>query len=304
LSAASVPAGALAVLAALALAWGSNWPFMKIAFAELPVWWFRGWSCVAAALVIFAIAALRGLALMPRDAREWRALAIAGILNVSIWQITVAYGVQLLGSGHAAVLAFTMPLWAGLIAFVFFGEKLSRDFLIALAMGVAGVVLLSLRGGGFAWSDAPGIAFMFAAAIGWALGVLYGKRQNFSMKMLAVTAWQLLFGALPLLAIWPMVEPIAWPSASLIAWACAAYITFVSVVVGYISWFRLVEMLPAHVASLASLASPCVAMVAGWVTLGEALGLREIAALLLIVGALAIVLILPARRRPAGLTPS
>ena len=235
--------------------------------------------------------------MLPRDAAEWRFLAIAAFFNVTIWQVATAYGVQLLGSGHAAILAFTMPLWSGLIAFVFLRERLSLRFLIALAMGMAGVVLLSLRGGGFAIADLPGIALMFAAAIGWAIGTLFSKTRKPSLPMLAVTAWQILLGAVPIMLLWPLIEPIAWPQASAGAWIGAAYTTFISLVVGYISWFRLVEILPAHIASLASLAAPMMAMLTGAMMLHEALGLRELLALALMLGALALVLIMPALAR-------
>ncbi|MBL8699799.1 MAG: DMT family transporter [Alphaproteobacteria bacterium] len=293
---------ALITLAALALAWGTNWPFMKLAFAELPVWGLRAWSCLIAGCIIMAIARLRGARLWTRDPAEWRFLCIAAFFNVTIWQVTTGYGVRFLGSGHAAILAFTMPLWSGLIAFTFLGERPTLRFAVALAMGMGGVALLSMRGGGFAWSELPGIAFMFAAAIGWAIGTLYSKRHAPTLSRLAMTAWQMLLGALPILAIWPLMEPVAWPHASWSAWMGASFTTFIALVVGYIAWFRLVELLPAHIASLASLAAPVVAMLTGAAMLREALGLRELVALGLMVGALALVLIVPARPAPARAT--
>lgn len=297
-------AGPLLVLAALALAWGCNWPFMKIVFAELPVWGFRAVSGLVAGLALLAASRMRDRAILPAGAGEWGWLAVAGFLNVSIWQVTTAYGVQLLGSGHAAVLAFTMPLWSGLIAFAAFGERPGGLFVVALAMGMAGVALLSFRGGGFAASDLPGIGFMFAAAIGWALGVQHGKRARHKpgLPILATTGWQLVLASIPLFAIWPMVEPLRWPEASMGAWLSAGYVTFVALIVGYISWFTLVRILPSHVASLSTLAVPATAMASGALALGEPLGPREIAALALMLGALALVLVVPALLRGPGRT--
>lgn len=288
---------ALVTLAALSLAWGTNWPFMKLAFAELPIWGLRAWSLVIAGLIIMAIARASGARLWTADAGEWRFLVVAAFFNVTIWQVTTGYGVQILGSGHAAVLAFTMPLWSGLIAFAFLGERPGARFVLALAMGMLGVALLSLRGGGFAWSDGPGIAFMFVAAIGWAIGTLYSKRRTTRLPRLAMTAWQMLLGAVPILVLWPLMEPVAWPVAGWQAWMGAAFTTFIALVVGYIAWFRLVELLPAHIASLASLAAPVVAMLTGALMLGEALGLRELLAVGLMVAALALVLIVPPSSR-------
>jgi drug/metabolite transporter (DMT)-like permease len=292
--------GALLTLAALALAWGCNWSFMKLVFAEFPIWGFRAVSGFIAGLAILAFAASRDRNCWPHDRREWIWLAIASFTNVTIWQVTTAYGVQLLGSGHAAVLAFTMPLWAGLLAFFALGERLERRFIVALAMGMAGVALLSFRGGGFAFGDLPGMAFMFAAAIGWAIGTLHAKKGKPELPMLATTAWQLLLGSLPIFVLWPLMEPVRWPQASLAAWGSAAYVTFVALIVGYVSWFRLVQILPAHIASLSSLAVPATAMVTGAVMLAEPFWLREIAALGLMLGALALVLIVPALARARG----
>lgn len=75
----------------------------------------------------------------------------------------------------------------------------------------------------------------------------------------------------------------------------ASFTTFIALVVGYIAWFRLVELLPAHIASLASLASPVVAMLTGAAILHEALGWREVLAVGLMVTSLALVLVVPAR---------
>jgi drug/metabolite transporter (DMT)-like permease len=289
---------AMLVLAALALAWGTNWPVMKIVFAEIPVWGFRAFSCSLAGALILLAARIHHPRLWPDDPLEWRRLAIAGFLNVTIWQITVGYGVQILSSGHAAALAFTMPLWSSLLGVAVLGERLTPRVALALAMGAAGIVLLSLRGGGFIAADLPGIVLLFAAAIGWAIGTHYLKGKRFTLPTIAVTAWQLLLGSVPIVLVWPLLEPVDWPRASAQAWWSAGYITFVSVVIGYIAWFRLAEILPVHIASLATLAVPCVAMLTGAVVLSESLGMHELLALALIVGALGLVLVLPALARP------
>jgi drug/metabolite transporter (DMT)-like permease len=293
-------AAALLALAGMALAWGCNWSFMKLVFVEFPVWGFRGVSGVVAALTILAAAAARGgrAAIRPRRARDWRWLTIAGVLNVTIWQVTTAYGVQVLGAGHAAVLAFTMPLWSGLLAVTLLGERPGWSFAAAVAMGTGGVTLLSIRDGGFVLADLPGMALMLAAAIFWAVGTLYAKRDAPDLSVLVTTGWQLLLGSLPILALAPLLEPLAWPRASAAAWGAAAYLTFVALIVGYLCWFRLVDLLPGPSASLASLAVPATAMATGAMMLGEPFGPRETAALALLLGALTLVILLPPRNRP------
>jgi drug/metabolite transporter (DMT)-like permease len=285
--------GALALLAALCIAWGTNWPMMKIALAEIPVWTFRSLTCIAASAAILLIARLRAGAFWPRDAAEWRTLAVAGFWNVTVWQVTVAYGVQLMGSGHAAVLAFTMPLWSGLFSVLFLGEGLSRRLAAAIALGTAGVLVLVARGADAFHAGPAGPAFVLVAAIGWAIGTLYLKNRRFSLGTLAATGWQLALGSVPIVLLTPLLEPVAWPQASAAAWACVAFVAFIAIVVGYLSWFSLVKVLPANVAAVSSLAVPVVALLSGAVALGEPLGAREAVATALIVAALALALIRP-----------
>lgn len=284
---------ALLLLAALCLSWGVNWPFMKIALEEFPVWTFRALTCAAAAMVLLLIAHIAGGAFWPADAREWRRLAIAGFLNVTVWQVTVAYALQLMGSGHAAVLAFTMPLWSGLISVLVLGERLSRRLAIAIGLGTAGVLALLARRADGLGDSLAGIGFVLAAAIGWAIGTLYLKNRKFTLPVVAATAWQLVLGTLPIALLLPLFEPLAWPRVSAAAWGSAAFVAFVAIVGGYLSWFNLVRVLPANVAGVSSLIVPVVAMLTGALVLGEPLGWREALATLLIVAALALVL-----RRP------
>jgi len=87
-----------------------------------------------------------------------------------------------------------------------------------------------------------------------------------------------------------------------VPWGAGAYVTAIALIVGYVCWLRLVEILPAHVASLSTLAVPATAMASSALLLGEPLGPRELAALGLMLGALAMVLVVPAllqRRRIA-----
>jgi drug/metabolite transporter (DMT)-like permease len=66
---------ALLLLAALTLVWGCNFPVMKIALSEVPVWWFRSACVLAGGIGLLGISALGGAQLMPRG-REVPALLL------------------------------------------------------------------------------------------------------------------------------------------------------------------------------------------------------------------------------------
>ena len=75
-------------------------------------------------------------------------------------------------------------------------------------------------------------------------------------------------------------------------WA-TAYLVLISLVLCYYAWFKIVTLLPANVAALSSLLVPVVGVLGGVVLLGETLGWREVTAMVMIVGAIALVLIRP-----------
>jgi len=292
------PLLAPALIAGLALGWGMNWPAMKVALAEIPLWHFRVGTCLVAGTLLLAIARWLGNTVAPPP-DEWRGLALSSLFNVTVWHVFVAYGLLYVPSGHASVLAFTMPLWAVLLDRLVFGERISRRNGVALLLGVAGVLVL--LGRGYAQvSEAPlGAALVLVAAIGWAIGTLIQKKRRSTLMPVATAGWQILIGSLPMIAIMPLVEGVQWPRPSALAWMATAYTTFVALVFSYFAWFSIVRLMPVNVASISSLLVPVVGVCAGAILLDEPFGWREILALLLIGTALAMVLVIP-QRKPAA----
>ena len=129
------------LLAALTLFWGANWPGMKLALAEIPVWWFRSiWlSCGGAGLLALAWASGQRLR-VPRN--ELRPLLICAVFNVVGWHIFSGYGVSLMPAGRASIIAFTMPLWAALLGSLVLGDRLTGRRLLGLAVGLSGLAVL------------------------------------------------------------------------------------------------------------------------------------------------------------------
>ncbi|MEM6745661.1 MAG: DMT family transporter, partial [Pseudomonadota bacterium] len=89
------------LLVSLGLFWGLNWPGMKIALNELPVWWFRSLSVGAGALGLLVIAAASGLRVVPRR-EDLRPLALCALFNILGWHILTAYGVSQMAAGRAS----------------------------------------------------------------------------------------------------------------------------------------------------------------------------------------------------------
>lgn len=156
------------MLAVLTLVWGTNWPLFPLAVREVSVWTFRAVAVTIAGLALLAAARLRGQSLVvPR--RHWRTVLAAAICYLVVWNITSTYAAVLIPSGQAAILGFTMPLWAALLSWAFLGERLNTRMRLAMALGCLGVGLLVARGA-MAYAQAPlGFALGLLAGVGWAV---------------------------------------------------------------------------------------------------------------------------------------
>ncbi len=288
-----LPALGFVSLGVVTLGWGTNWPVMKAVMSEIPPITFRAGSCVVAGLTLLIIARIAGSRLWPSPA-EWRPLLAISFCNVTIWQVLIGYAVVVMGAGHAALIAFTMPLWVALLGFAFYGERLTAPRQAALALGIGGILVLLSRNL-TSISDSPwGILLTLGAAIGWAIGTLVIKNRRWTLPTLSLSAWQLLLGSVPIVLLVAPVDGLTLPAASQQAWLLALYVTFVALVFCQTAWFKTVSLFPATIAGLGTLMTPIVGVLTSAWWLGEPLGWREGLAIVMIVGALALVVLMPA----------
>jgi len=284
------------LLVGLWLVWGSSWPAMRMVFMEVPVWQFRAVSTAFAALVLLVIAAARGDRLrVPR--RHWGALFAASVFNIMIWLICVGYGLSLLGAGHGAIITYTLPVWTAVISVVVLKERLTWRKSLAVALGVAGVLVL-LSSDFVAIGTSPvGAAFLLAAAIGWAIGTIIVKRVDWSVGMYTLAGWQLVIALVPISAVALTAEPFMLHQIRGDTLWAALYVTFIALIAGYALWFKIVEHFPAIIASLGSLMVPVIGVASGALMLGEPFGWIEVAALALVLIAISLVLFNGGKRK-------
>ena len=129
-----LPVTGLLLLAGLALFWGANWPGMKIALAELPVWWFRAMCLWAGAAGLLTIAAASGTSLR-LPAAQLPQLILVSFFAIFCWHVCAAYGVSLMPAGRASIIAFTMPVWAAILSTFVLGERMTVYKVACLALG-------------------------------------------------------------------------------------------------------------------------------------------------------------------------
>ena len=289
-----LPARLWWLLGALTLAWGLNWAAMKVSLAEVPPWTFRTLCLGVGAAVLFLVLHLGGQKIAwPRG--QWRRLWLLALLNITGWNMLVAYGLALIPAGRASILAYSMPALAIPLSVWLLGERLTAGKAIGLALGLAGLALL-LGEAYTAMGAAPlGSLLVLGAAITWAFGTVLQKKYPVSLPAGPYTAWIMLLGGVPIYIGAALLEdPRALADVSARAWLGLAYNVLIAFAFAHWAWIKLATSVSVTVFSLSILIIPAVAVVGGVVLLGERPTIAEITALLLVLGSLATV-VAPAR---------
>ena len=284
----------------LTLVWGCNWPILKMGVTELAPLTFRAVTLPFAAVGMLLVSRFSGESVrIPRA--WWPRLIVLALLNIAGWNGFVLFGVQQLPAGRSAILAYTMPIWATMIAAVLLHEPLSRRKLLGLALGISGMAVLigeqisAVRAAPF------GALMILAAAIVWALGTVLLRKWQPAIPQNTLSGWMMLLGWIPIALLAPLFDPqpLSTELANLSArgWFAVLYNIFLAGTLAHWAWFTLARTLPVAVSSLSSLPVPVVGVFSGIVLLGERPGPQEWIALALVVGALFTVLFQPDDRR-------
>ncbi len=287
-----------ALLVILTIVWGINWPIMKIGVQNYPPLTFRTLSMYGGILAIYAVVRARGLPLaVPRD--KWPELARLTLFNMVGWHVFAILGVKLLASGRAAILGYTMPVFAAV-----WGALLFRQ-----AIGWRGVLglLAALTGSGLLLGDelarmagAPlGAVLMLVAASSWALGTHLLRRTSIVLPTLSIALWMTIFTTMVMTLAAVLFESGQWRAPDDREWGAIVYNSVMVFGVAHVVWFHLARILPPIASSLSVMLIPVLGVFSGAWMLGEQLGWQDYAAIVLTSISIASVL-LPARNPARG----
>ena len=273
----------LFALAALSLIWGYNWVLMKDAVLYSGPFIFTANRSLGGGIALFAFMAATKRSMAPGS--FWGVFLLglgqtAGFLGLATWALVSG------AAGKTAVLVYTMPLWVLLFAWPILHERLHGIQWLVVAMSLTGLACIIQP-----WNLHSGrisITLAVSAGIVWALASIWAKllRKKYPIDLLALTAWQLILGSLPLFVVAFLFEhqSIHWSNSYLFD---LAY-NIVPVTIGWILWLYALHELPAGLASLGTLLTPVIGVFSSRIQLGEIPGPWDIAGMLLIFAGLAL----------------
>jgi drug/metabolite transporter (DMT)-like permease len=280
----------IAFLIATSVGWGINFPVMKHLLTEWPPLSARGLSAAAGALAlaVFALWSRQQLS-VPRHV--WLRLLLVSILTITSWVACMGLALLWLNASEAAILTMSVPLWASLLAWPILGERLTIMRLIWLGVAMSGIAVLIGGNGIDASLDKwPGIAFVLLGTVCVALGTVLTKHFPLAMPPMSLAAWQLWLGSVPVVIAGLVLERPDVAVLSGVGWASLVYMTLIQFCLCYVCWFAALERLPAATASIGTLLVPVVGVLASAAMLHEPLGWREISALVITLGGVAMAL--------------
>jgi drug/metabolite transporter (DMT)-like permease len=291
----------IAALVLLALIWGYSWVVMKVALDYVQPFTFAALRTVIGGVALLAVLPLLKRPLKPVAVGP---TAVLGVLQTTGFVGMLTWALSGGGAGKTSILTYTMPFWLLLMARLFLGERLKGFQWVAVFLALCGLVLVLSP-----WKLTNGFSSFIAVggALFWAASAVYAKvlRSRHQVDLLSLTAWQMIFGAVPLivisLATWSSAPQ--WPSVFI---ASLVYVAILGNAVAWILWLYILDSFSAGTAGLATLLTPVIGISSAWIQLGEQPGIVEGLGMIAIVGALLLVALrglLAGRRegrKPAG----
>jgi drug/metabolite transporter (DMT)-like permease len=205
---------------------------------------------------------------------------LAAALNVGAWMVLMGLALLWLPASEAALIAYTMPVWASLLAWLVLGERMTWLRVLALAMAFAGLAaIMGANGISASAAKLPGIVMALAGSMGFALGTVLAKKLPLQLPPITAAAWQIGLGCFPVALVGLFIETSHWNAVTQVGWLLVIYSTVVQFCIAYVAWFAALARLPASVAAIGTMAVPVIGVVASAIALHEPLGPGQIAAL-------------------------
>lgn len=277
------------IFIALGVMWGSSYLFIKIGLETLTPFTLVALRLgIGAALLVAVVLVAREP--LPRNARTYGHLAVMSVFNIVLPFSLITWAELSVASSLASILTSTVPLFVIVFAaFVLRDEPITLNRAVGLAIGFAGVVLLTNPGAMASNGNWLAQAALLGAAASYAVGAVYARRNVTGLRPMMPALFQvvLAFGISSVLAL-AFERPFGLEyTAQTIG--SVLWLGLLGSGLAYLAFFRLLKTWGATRTSMVAYVMPVVGIALGVAVASEPIDLRLIAGTLLVIGGIGLV---------------
>jgi len=278
-------------LGAICLIWGTTYLVLRIAVLHFPPFLFVTIRQLLAGGLLIGFMLISGQAVWPDRGHVIRQ-AIAGFFMISLGNGLVAWAEVVIPSGVAAIICSLMP-----VVVILINLGMSKDdrptvpILLGVLLGLGGILMIfGEHLVEFSKIEYQlGILVIFVAVVSWAGGSVWLKKRGNDGNPFLNAGLQMFFGG-----IWLIPSALLFDDFTRVTWSVEAfysmiYLVLIGSIVAYACYSYVLRKLPMTIVSLYAYVNPIVAVILGWMVLGEKLNLKIGIAILITVAGIYIV---------------
>lgn len=244
--------------------WASSFVVIRVCLGPLTPVELATARYVTAGLIALGYLAFRWT--VP-DVKDLIRISIAAVLFIAAYAVLLNTGEQTVPAGPASFIINTMPVFTALIATFALGERFGVWGWVGTTVSFLGVALIAFGAGGGFNLD-PNAILILGAALCSAIASVLQKPVLGRMPALAVTAWILLIGCIPLLPAVPATVTALFAAPAIVNWS-VVYLVIFPTAVAYVTWSIALKRLSAARATNFLYGVPPTATLIGFLWLGE-----------------------------------
>jgi len=260
-------------LAAICIIWGTTYTAIKYAVRDFPPYLLVGIRQTAAGLLLLGLALASGKASNPGRGYIGRQM-LTGLATITGGNGFITWGMQYVSSGLAAIIGSLTPVMVVLISLFWNAERVNARMMAGVLLGFGGLGLIFHEG----WQDflKPeyrwGILGCFGSCFTWSLGTVMAKQWNSpKVSPLLNAGLQIIAGGLGGFVLSFFFDKNHTIHHTLESWLSMLYLVTIGSALAFTLYMYALKHLSATVSSLYTYINPVVAILLGWLLLGESL---------------------------------
>lgn len=263
----------------LCVFWGTTWLPSKIGVGYMPPLQLAGTRQLVAGTLFMTYFSFRRMPLP--TLRQFGALTVLSFFFLVVSNGLTVWSLKYIPSGVGSIIGAIVPLWIALISVLFMGEKLNRLVAAGLVLGFSGIVLVffndllllfdpAAKGNNFG----AGMVLGIIATLSWSIGTIYTARSAIKLDPFHSLGWQMLISGIILLSTsYGFEETVPLRQIHHHALTAIAYLVIVGSIITFMAYIYALRKLPTAQVAVYAYVNPIIAVLLGWVILGEKVNL-------------------------------